>query len=254
MPRAVRETRDRLVRSAPLTAAELLPQIRERLEAAVDPDFAAGQRAFFKHEVQTAGVRRAALGPIISFVAGSVRKWPATERDRLCAALWQGSLEEGVIVCHVYRRFAKGCGRREFRLFESWIDRYVHNWAHCDGLAGWLVAACIANEPELIPKLESWTRSRNVWKRRAAAVALLQEAKKGRNTEAIFRIATLLRNDADDMVQKGVGWVLKETYPKKPAEVVRFLAPWRATAPRLLIRYAAEKMNAGDRAFIMARV
>jgi hypothetical protein len=45
---------------------------------------------------------------------------------------------------------------------------------------------------------------------------------------------------------------LKETYPKKPVEVVKFLLPWRGKAPRLVIRYAAEKMNAEDRARVMA--
>jgi len=232
---------------------ELLLEIRQRLEAAADPVFEAGQRNFFREEIDCIGVRSPHLKRIESFVFREIRKWPAAERNRLCAALWQGRFEEGAIVCHVYRHFARECGADEFRIFERWLDRYVHNWAHCDGLASWLLAACVANEPELIDQLDGWTTSRNRWKRRAAAVALLQEAKKGRNTKAIFRIATLLAGDADDMVQKGVGWLLKETYPKKPAEVVRFLTPWRATAPRLLIRYAAEKMNDRDKAFIMTR-
>ncbi|HZU26024.1 MAG TPA: DNA alkylation repair protein [Bryobacteraceae bacterium] len=253
MPRTVRAKDNRLVRAAPLSVDELLAEIRRRLNAAVDPVFAEGQRRFFRHEVNTMGVRRAALSPIVSFVYSAVRKWPVAERNRLCEALWRGPLEEGNIACYLCRRFARECGGAEFRLFERWIDRYVRNWAHCDGVASWLLAACIANEPALIGELDRWTRSRNRWKRRGAAVALLQEAKQGRNTDAIFRIATQLADDADDMVQKGVGWLLKETYPKRPAEVVRFLTPWRATAPRLLIRYAAEKMTPRDRAFVMAR-
>jgi 3-methyladenine DNA glycosylase AlkD len=53
------------------------------------------------------------------------------------------------------------------------------------------------------------------------------------------------------MVQKGVGWLLKETYPKQPREVVEFLQPWKARAPRLLLRYAAEKMTARDREAVL---
>ena len=55
------------------------------------------------------------------------------------------------------------------------------------------------------------------------------------------------------MVQKGVGWVLKETYPKKPAAVMRFLLPRAARAPRLVLRLAAEKMTASDRARLLGR-
>jgi 3-methyladenine DNA glycosylase AlkD len=128
-------------------------------------------------------------------------------------------------------RFAKQCGAREFALFTRWLDRYVDNWAHTDGLSLWLLGASIANDPSLVDKLDSWTRSNNRWKRRAAAVALVYSAKRGEHTRAILRIAAPLIEDGDDMVQKGVGWLLKETYPKNPAEVVRF--SWRiARRPR----------------------
>jgi 3-methyladenine DNA glycosylase AlkD len=55
------------------------------------------------------------------------------------------------------------------------------------------------------------------------------------------------------MVQKGVGWLLKETYPQKPSEVMRFLLPWRTKAPRLVLRYAAEKMTSDDKTRVMSR-
>jgi 3-methyladenine DNA glycosylase AlkD len=132
-------------------------------------------------------------------------------------------------------------------LFERWIDRYVHNWAHCDGIASWLLAASIANDPLLKAVLPAWTRSRNRWKRRAAAVALLQEAKKGRSSDDILQIADLLRDDPDEMVQKGLGWLLKETYPKRPDDVMAWLRENPST-PRLVVRYAAEKMAPSDRA------
>jgi 3-methyladenine DNA glycosylase AlkD len=175
------------------------------------------------------------------------------DRDRLCTARWKGATnEEGALVCYVYRRFAKQCGAREFKLFTRWLDRYVKNWGHTDGLALWLLGASIANEPALIEELDAWTRSKNRWKRRAAAVALVPSARRGLHTRDILRIAQPLVPDGDDMVRKGVGWLLKETYPKKPGEVVRFLAPWRGKAPRLVLRYAAEKMTAADKARVLS--
>jgi len=60
-----------------------------------------------------------------------------------------------------YRRFAKTFGEREFRLFESWLDRYANNWAHCDGLSIYLFAApAIAKVPELARELPKWTTSK----------------------------------------------------------------------------------------------
>jgi 3-methyladenine DNA glycosylase AlkD len=178
---------------------------------------------------------------------------PAAVRNRFCSELWRsGKWQEWALACYVYRRFARSCGVAEFRLFERWLNRHVDNWGACDSLASWLLAACIANQPELSSDLPGWTRSRNRWKRRAAAVALVWEAKRGRSTERIFEVAALLIADADDMVRKGLGWLLKETYPKKPRLVVSFLLA-RPDAPRLVVRYAAEKMTPADRERVMRR-
>jgi 3-methyladenine DNA glycosylase AlkD len=235
-------------------AAELAASIRARLEALAQPAFAAGASNFFREPVDVLGVRSHDLQKVVAEAYRTVKKWPAAERNRLCALLWEGGkMEEGVLVAHLYRRFAKQCAGPEFRLFERWMDRYVRNWAHCDGVSSWLLAACIANEPALMDSLPAWTRSKNRWKRRAAAVALLQEAKQGRSTGAIFAIAAMLRGDPDDMVQKGVGWLLKETYPRRPREVVRLLTSWSG-APRLMLRYACEKMTPADRARVLRRL
>jgi 3-methyladenine DNA glycosylase AlkD len=237
-----------------MTVAELVKATRKQLKAAAEPGFAAQARWFFKEPVDPYGVRSPQIQEIERMVYRELKGWPGPQRDRFINELWKsGKLEEGVIACHVYRRFAKQCGEGEFAMFERWLDRYVKNWSHADGVASWLLAAAIANRPELILQLSAWTKSKNRWKRRAAVVALLQEAKKGRNTESIFQICTLLRQDADEMVQKGVGWVLKETYPRQPREVVEFLADWRGSAPRLLLRYAAEKMTAQDKKWLLER-
>jgi len=234
--------------------AVLLKSTRARLKAAADPKFEASARWFFKEPVKPYGVRTPQVRELARLAYSDVKLWPVRERDRFVTELWKsGMLEEGVLVSHLYRRFAKSCGEREFRMFEQWLDRYVRNWSHCDGVSAWLIAASIANRPGLADRLPGWTKSKNRWKRRSAAVSLIQEAKGGRNTETIFHICGLLLNDTDDMVQKGIGWLLKETYPKKPREVLDFLDGWRARAPRLVLRLAAEKMTEKDRRWLLKR-
>jgi 3-methyladenine DNA glycosylase AlkD len=228
--------------------AALLRTTRARLKAAADPEFASALCWFFKEPVKPYGVRTAQVREFARLAHRELKQWPVADRDRFVNELWKGGmLEEGVLVSHLYRRFAKSCGHREFEMFEQWIDRYVTNWSNCDGVSTWLIAASIANRPELKDKLERWTKSKNRWKRRSAAVSLIQEAKQGRSTETIFRICDLLLADTDDMVQKGVGWLLKETYPKRPRKVLDFLEGWRTRAPRLVLRLAAEKMSLKDR-------
>jgi 3-methyladenine DNA glycosylase AlkD len=236
-----------------MTVEELVAATEQRMKELADPRHAAGVRKFFVESVDPWGVRSADLKGIEQAVYRELKRMTVAERNKYCDRLWKrGKLEEGALICHVYRRFASQCGRCEFKLFERWIDRYVKNWAHCDGVSSWLLAACIANEPALKVELHGWTKSRNLWKRRAAAVSLLQEAKTGRSTEDILRVAAELVHDEDVMVQKGVGWLLKETYPKRPDTVVEFIV--ETDPPRLVTRYAAEKMSLRDKArFGLAR-
>ena len=235
--------------------SDLLSEIQARFDRLADPRVAESEKRFFKDQpIRNRGVRAPDIQRIEREIYPRVKKLPVAERDKLCTALWASrNHEEGALVCYLYRRFAKQCGAREFALFTTWLDRYVDNWSMTDGLSLWLIGASIANDATLIDKLDAWTRSKNRWKRRAAAVALVYSAKRGEHTRAILRIAALLIEDKDDMVQKGVGWLLKETYPKKPAKVMRFLRPNRTKTTRLVLRYAAEKMTAPDKDRVLAR-
>ena len=177
---------------------------------------------------------------------------PASVRNRFCTELWQsGRWQEWGLACYVYRRFARSCGAAEFRLFERWLDGYVNTWANCDGLSAWLFAAALENQPKLIDELPAWTRSKNRWRRRAAAVSLLREAAAGRNLAVIFDIADRLAEDRDDLVEKGVGWLLKVAYPPQPEAVVEFVLQNRRRFSRTTLRYAAEKMTPADRAKVL---
>jgi 3-methyladenine DNA glycosylase AlkD len=168
----------------------LLKTTRTRLKAAADPEFQAGLIWFFKEPVKPYGVRTPLLRELARLAYREVKLWPVAERDRFVSELWKsGMLEEGGIVCHLYRRFAKSCGEREFAMFERWVDRYVRNWSHCDGVSTWLIAASIANRPGLADRLAEWTKSKNRWKRRAAAVSFIQEANRAAIRKQFFTFA-----------------------------------------------------------------
>lgn len=233
---------------------DILLELRAEFTRLHDPRVAASSQRFFKDQpLMGRGITAPQIQRVARDVYPRVKKMSVVDRDRLCTELWASRQhEEGALVCYLYRRFAKQCGAREFALFTRWLDRYVDNWATTDGLSLWLLGASIANDATLVDKLDAWTHSKNRWKRRAASVALVYSAKRGEHTRAILRIADPLIEDHDDMVQKGVGWLLKETYPKKPAEVVRFLVANRGKTTRLVLRYAAEKMSEADKRRVLA--
>ena len=58
----------------------------------------------------------------------------------------------------------------------------------------------------------------------------------------IVRLSDSLLSDQDDMVQKGLGWLLRETAKFDPKRTVRYLMKIRARAPRLVLRTACETL------------
>jgi 3-methyladenine DNA glycosylase AlkD len=69
----------------------------------------------------------------------------------------------------------------------------------------------------------------------------------------IKRLSDLLLPDEDDMVQKGLGWLLRETAKADAKRTVPYLMSIRERSPRLVLRTACETLPAGLRKKILAR-
>jgi 3-methyladenine DNA glycosylase AlkD len=57
-----------------------------------------------------------------------------------------------------------------------------------------------------------------------------------------MRLSNELLHDEDDMVQKGLGWLLRETAKADPKRAVPYLMKIRKNAPRLVLRTACETL------------
>jgi len=69
----------------------------------------------------------------------------------------------------------------------------------------------------------------------------------------IKRLSDLLLSDEDDMVQKGLGWLLRETTKADAKRTVPYLISIRERAPRLVLRTACETLPTGVRKKILAK-
>jgi 3-methyladenine DNA glycosylase AlkD len=129
----------------------------------------------------------------------------------------------------------------------------VDNWAKCDTLCNHTLGTFVEMHPEFIENLAGWARSENRWLRRASAVTLILPARKGLFLKEVFEISDILLMDKDYMVQKGYGWLLKETSKKHQSEIFDYVMKQKAKIPRTALRYAIEKMPVEMRRKAMAR-
>ena len=118
----------------------------------------------------------------------------------------------------------------------------MDNWATTDQLSTHMICASIKKDPALTHKLLEWTKSENRWRRRASAVSLVPLARRGELLDVVFKVSNELMTDEEDMVQKGVGWLIKEASKKHPYEVRKYLLEWREQTSALILRYASEKL------------
>lgn len=129
----------------------------------------------------------------------------------------------------------------------------MSNWAACDTLCNHTVGTFIERFPSYQDQLLLWAGGDSRWVQRASAVSLIIPARKGLFTETIFAIADLLLMDADPMVQKGYGWMLKACSEFDPERVFAYVMLHRNTMPRTALRYAIEKLTIEKRRAAMTR-
>jgi 3-methyladenine DNA glycosylase AlkD len=138
-------------------------------------------------------------------------------------------------------KVVKELGDKHFDLFESWLDR-ISSWADHDGLVYYLIAPMMVSDPKRRSRVFGWAKSPNRWHRRAACVALIRGTRQTMFFAEIVRLSNMLLKDKDDMVQKGLGWLLRETAKANSARTVAYLMKIRARCPRLVLRTACETL------------
>ena len=222
----------------------LLQAIRRDLNKRVDRVYKAGAIRFFKEDVNPLGVRTKDTRAIAATYWKEVKTLPKEELFTICEALMKkGTMEETLIAFAWLRRVESKLVISDFATFERWLKTYVSNWAHCDEFCTHALGSLIYQYPALKKKTFAWTRSKNRWLRRAAAVTLIYPFRQPKpDLTFIFKVADALLEDEDDLVQKGYGWMLKVAADHNRDEVFDYVMKRKDRMPRTALRYAIEKM------------
>jgi 3-methyladenine DNA glycosylase AlkD len=242
------------VSSAKSTTTSVARDLRRMLKSTGSAEHAKGAQRFFKEEIKshgwyTADLRRAAV-QVRREILG---KYDLNFLLQIADKLFSGRvLEEKVFAVFLLEKLVVEFGDSEFRMFEFWLDR-ISSWADHDGLLHDLIAPMVVANPVRAKRVFRWAKSPDRWHRRAACVALIRGTRRRLFFLEIVRLSDLLLSDDDDMVQKGLGWLLRETAKADPRRTVPYLMRIRTRAPRLVLRTACETLPVALRKEIMAR-
>ena len=233
---------------------KIISEIRKELKENVDEEYRKGSTNFFKEEIRPYGVRFGKVRGIAKKHFKEVKELGFEKTVELCEQLLKsGWFEEATIAFAFINMLEKDFDESTINLFEKWIEKYVHNWGHCDDFCTHSVRSLVQKYPKLSERIYSWTDSKNRWMKRASAVTYVLSARKGEFLKEILRTAEKLLSDKDDLVQKGVGWMLKEYTNYDPEPIIKFVDRHKKRMPRTTLRYAIEKLPPETRRELMSK-
>jgi 3-methyladenine DNA glycosylase AlkD len=191
-----------------MSPKSLARDVRQTLKAEANPAAAAGAQRFFKEKVRAYGIYTPFIKQVVREIWPTVKQWSWTDRFAFCEELWRsGILEEGILVTHLARKWAKTTTEAEMHVCGDWLERYVTNWAQCDNLCLHWIALAVAKDPGLIAVMDGWEVSPVVWKRRASLAGLVHEVRRRRQHPRARKMIAKLKDDPEELVRKGTEWV-----------------------------------------------
>ena len=224
---------------------QIISNIQHDLRKNIDAAYEERGRRFYKEKekVEAYGVRTAMVRRIARKYFIEIKHLDKREIFSLCEELLKsGYNEEATIAFDWAFRMREQYQKEDFKIFESWLKKYVSNWGECDDFCTHAFGDFMLNFPEFLPRIRVWTKSSNRWLRRASAVILIYPIERRHYFNDVFKIANLLLLDKDDLVQKGYGWTLKQVSNLYPKRVFNYVMRNKTRMPRTALRYAIEKL------------
>ncbi len=231
-------------RDAP--AASTLRAIRSGIRALGDPGRAEFMKRFFRTGPGEYGEGDRFLGLTVPQTRQLAKRHRGAQAETRLALLESAIHEERLLgLLLMVQAYEKGDAAIRKAVFEDYLahrDR-VNNWDLVDGSAPNILGAYLLEEGGLGSHpglLESLAASGTLWDRRIAILATFRFIKQGR-FDWTLRLAERLLGDREDLIHKGVGWMLREVGERDRSAEEAFLRRHCRAMPRTMLRYAIEK-------------
>lgn len=118
----------------------------------------------------------------------------------------------------------------------------INNWDLVDLSSPYILGSyLIGKEDRSI--LYTLAESSSMWEQRIAVVATLMLIRNGEFDDTI-KLATLLLHTEYNLMQKAVGWMLREVGKRDQSLLIEFLDRYASSMPRTMLRYSIEKFPA----------
>ncbi len=171
-----------------------------------------------------------------------VKKYRGISLVEVCKLLHSKFHEERLLaILMLVQLFKTADDDEQKQIYDLYLrnTEFINNWDIVDISAGNIVGAYLY-EKDRIP-LYHLVKSENLWERRISIIATFYFIRKN-DFEETLKISKILLHDKEDLIQKAVGWMLREVGKREIEFEEEFLQEHYKEMPRTMLRYAIEKI------------
>jgi len=149
-------------------------------------------------------------------------------------------------------KFQQGNEKEKEEIFKAYLGnvRYINNWDLVDVTCHKIIGEQLVDKNREI--LYILAKSNYLWERRIAIISTAAFIRRNDFGDTL-RISEILINDQHDLIQKAVGWMLREVGKRDQNAEEEFLKKYYSQMPRTMLRYAIEKFSPKKRNFYLKK-
>lgn len=218
--------------------------LTERLKEEADSERAEINQRFFKTGKGQYGEGDVFLGLRVGKVRAIAKEFYELSLSEIKKHLLSKYHEERLVALLILvERFKKGSEKERKEIYDFYLTNAskVNNWDLVDSSADDIVGEFLIGKKDR-KVLYGLARSDNLWERRISMISCFAFIRK-KDFDDAFEIAKILLNDEHDLIQKAVGWMIREIGNRNLEAEEKFLleSGRYKKMPRTMLRYAIEK-------------
>ena len=126
----------------------------------------------------------------------------------------------------------------------------VNNWDLVDTSAPYILGNYLLDKGRSV--LYKLAKSKDLWQKRISIISTYSFIKEN-DFKDTLKISEILLFDKHDLIQKAVGWMLREAGKKEEKVLISFLDKYYKKMPRTMLRYSIERLDLKQKKFYMAK-
>ena len=226
--------------------------VSAELKSLANTKIAAQRSSFFKTGKGEYGYGDQFLGievPKLRIVAKKHQDLSGADIKKLAGSkLHEDRFVALAILVAQYKKAKQSSAQKDlFDLYLELLDSgRVNNWDLVDITAPYMGTYLVDN-PAGKPLLAKLAKSNDLWKQRVSVMFTWAHIRAGQPQVTLDQVEKFLKHP-HDLIHKACGWMLREVGKKDVGLLRVFLTSHAAVMPRVMLRYAIEKLTEKERA------